>query len=412
MLDFSPVHILQISHGIYPVAQAGTEIYTAELTQELIRQRHKVTVVIPATARHLHAASAGELPPFVVPLHLAPEGRFGNKLRYAAFRGPVWHDELLEIIKRTNVDVIHVQHGMGFGLSLFDALERSGLPLVIGLPDYWLTCPGIHRRCEGNVIRCAKECCSDIRFAGLGYFARLVAAKAHRIRVKRFVTRARPYLAAISPKTRRIFESEGFPKELIHDHPWGIDVGALRKTRQQENKQAQIGYLGTLSAPKGCHILAEAFIRSQPIDAKLHFYGGGDKTYIESLKQQCDGADVAFHGRFDHRSVAEILSGLDVVVVPSIWEETYCLVAQEALAAGKVIVVSNIGGLADRIVHGVNGFLVPANDPVALSNELSRIVSRLPQVRGSLDFDRGLLDIADDARSWISVYQDLTDNIA
>ena len=400
--------VLQISHGIYPLSHAGTEIYTADLAQALIGRGIDVTVAIPATAKTSEALSKGQLQPFVVPIERAPKGRFGNKLRYATFRGPLWQDELRLLIQRISPDVIHIQHAIGFGPTLFEWLEKFGLPLVITLPDYWLLCPGILRDCDGNVVQCAKLCCADVQWARFGFAGRLATAIAHRRRIKRFVARARPHLAAISRKTQLIFESEGYPKELIHLHPWGIDVRPLRDSVRQVSEDpahTRIGFIGSMRAHKGCHVLAEAFVRSRPIAASLHFYGGGDEAYIQTLKQQFEGPDILFHGRFDHGSAAEILAGLDVVVIPSIWEESYCLVAQEALAARKIVIASNTGGLADRIVHGVNGFLVPPNDAAALSQEISTIVPRSREIAQTLDFDRSLLDIGDDAKEWISVYE-------
>jgi len=402
------MRVLQISHGIYPLSQAGTEIYTAELAQALIRKGIDVTVAIPATAKTSEAMSNGQLQPFVVPIERAPKSRFGNKLRYASFRGPLWQDELRLLIQRTSPDVIHIQHAIGFGVSLFEWLEEFGLPLVITLPDYWLLCPGILRECDGDLAKCAKLCCADAQWARFGFWGRLASAVAHRRRIKRFVVRARPHLAAISRKTQSIFENEGFPKELIHLHPWGIDVQPLRDTARylsERTTHPRIGFIGSMRAHKGCHILAEAFVRSRPIAASLHFYGGGDEAYIQMLKQQFGGPDISFHGRFDHGSAAEILAGLDMVVIPSIWEESYCLVAQEALAARRIIVASNTGGLSDRIVERVNGFLVPPNDAEALSREISRLAPQTHEIAQTLDFDRSLLDIGDDANEWISVYE-------
>jgi glycosyltransferase involved in cell wall biosynthesis len=94
-----------------------------------------------------------------------------------------------------------------------------------------------------------------------------------------------------------------------------------------------------------------------------------------------------------------------VVAVPSVWDEAYCLVAQEAMAARKPIVASQVGGIADRVTHGVNGFLVPPNDPAALAEELDRVLSRLPDLVATLDFDSCLLDIRDDARGWMELYR-------
>jgi glycosyltransferase involved in cell wall biosynthesis len=402
------MRILKISHGIYPLSQAGTEIYTTELAHALIRKGIEVTVAIPASAGTSEASSRGNLPPYVVPIERAPAGRFGNKLRYATFRGPLWQDELRLLLERIRPDVIHIQHAIGFGASLFEWLEQFRLPLVITVPDYWLLCPGILRECDGNMSRCARHCCADLRCAKSGYLASLAYAAAHRRRIMRFVARSRPHLAAISNKTKLILESEGFPRELICLHPWGIDVQALRHSSRQNSERpalTRIGYLGSMRAHKGCHVLAEAFLQSQPIAASLHFYGGGDDAYIQALKQQFSDPGILFHGRFDHGAIREILAGIDIAVIPSIWEESYCLVAQEALAAQKIVIASNTGGLSDRIVHGVNGFLVPPNDAEALSHEISRIVPQWQDISKTLDYDLGLLDIGDDANNWISVYE-------
>jgi glycosyltransferase involved in cell wall biosynthesis len=81
------------------------------------------------------------------------------------------------------------------------------------------------------------------------------------------------------------------------------------------------------------------------------------------------------------------------------------LVAQEALAARRIVIASNTGGLSDRIVQGDNGFLVPPNDAEALGREISRLAPQCHEIAQTLDFDRGLLDIVDDANEWISVYE-------
>jgi len=124
----------------YPLSQAGTEIYTADLAQ---RSSAKVsTSLSPSPRRQKHRGLIErKLQSFVVPVERAPKGRFGNKLRYAAFRGPLWQDELRLLIQRIKPDVMHIQHAIGFGAHLFEWLEEFGLPMVITLADYWLLCP-------------------------------------------------------------------------------------------------------------------------------------------------------------------------------------------------------------------------------------------------------------------------------
>jgi glycosyltransferase involved in cell wall biosynthesis len=402
------MRVLQISHGIYPLRQAGTEIYTASLASALVREGVKVTVIIPVARPNDPMERIPSLPSYVNPTALAPGRWWGNKVRYATGRGPLWKAEIRALLRGGIPDVIHLHHAIGFGIDLLEVLAECGIPIVVTLPDYWLLCPGILRRCGGDRSRCARECCSQVGIPKYLAGGSLAYLAAHRRRVRRFVSIARPWLAAISDSTRCAFEMEGFGSDRLLTHPWGIDVASIRQAAAGERFSAsavpRIGYLGTMRHHKGCHVLTESFKRLQ-VPSTLHFHGSGDNEYVDSLRADCAAHDVHFHGRFDHADVARILSKLDIVVVPSLWEETYCLVAQEAMAAGKPVIATEVGGLADRISHGVNGFLVPPGDVPALARQLTEILSRWPDSVQSLDYERCLFDINDDARAWIELYQ-------
>jgi glycosyltransferase involved in cell wall biosynthesis len=339
---------------------------------------------------------------------MAPDHWYRNKLRYATLRGPLWKAKMHGLIEELQPDVVHVQHAMGFGLSILDLVARRRIPMVVTLPDYWLLCPGILGNCRGDLAKCARECCADLRVKKVLRGFTVAYLRARRRHIHSLVKRARPVLAAISNATRQRFMDEGFPRDLLVTHEWGIDVTPIRQAASQVPAQAtaspRIVFLGSIREHKGCHVLAESFRRLH-CRATLHFYGGGDEKYIQTLRNQCAGRDVHFHGRFDHSQVAGILSESDIVGIPSIWDEAYCLVAQEAMAARKPIVASRVGGITDRIVHGVNGFLVPPNDPGLLAAELDRLLSSFPTLISQLDYDRCLLNIEEDARGWMSLYE-------
>jgi len=400
------MNVFQVAHGIYPASQAGTEIYTAQLATELNRQGVTVDVAIPANPQVAKLEAERRLPNYVRPVRLVPGGRWGNKPRYLTGRVPLWREKLRERIARTKPDVIHIHHAIGFGLSLLEEVASHDIPVVLTLSDYWLLCPGIVRHCQGHIERCARECCDDVRLVRSSQTLAHAYLLARRRRVRRFVNRVRPMLAAISESTRIVFEEAGFKSDRLFTHTWGIDIESLRgpfPSATASGKRPRVAYIGSVRPHKGCHILAAAFRRVAD-RASLHFYGGGDEGYIRQLREQCNGLDAQFYGRFDHAEVGRILHQSDLVVVPSVWEETYCLVAQEAMAARKPVIASNVGGMADRIVHGVNGFLVPPGDAVRLGDELSRVIANLSEITASLDFDRCALDIREDARLWILLY--------
>lgn len=396
--------VLHVAHGIYPFRQAGTEIYTAELARTLAGQGLEVHVAFPDPGKPVPADGG---PARLHPVPLAPPSRFGNKLRRLRGRPPFWYDELRRLLGEVRPDLVHVQHACGFGLSALELLGRHA-PLVLTLPDFWLLCPGILRRCRGDFWACARGCCGEVPVRRLGTLPAAAYLAGRRRFVRRLVERRRPTLAAISDATRVAFEREGFPADLLLTHKWGIDDAHIRrevqKRRAPDPGRPRVGYLGTVRPHKGCHVLLEAFTR-EPRAASLHFHGDGDRAYLEGLKDRARGHDVHFHGRFDHAEVAGLLANLDLVVIPSIWDETYCLVFQEAMAARVPAIASAVGGLADRMTHGQNGFLVPPGDVGALASRLGAVLEDLPRVRAGLDYDRCAVHIDDDARGWVGIYE-------
>jgi len=72
-----------------------------------------------------------------------------------------------------------------------------------------------------------------------------------------------------------------------------------------------------------------------------------------------------------------------IVVVPSVWHEPFGLVAVEAMAASRPVVASRTGGLADIIVDGETGLLVPPNDPAALADAIARLLAE-PDTRARM----------------------------
>jgi glycosyltransferase involved in cell wall biosynthesis len=402
------VKVLQVAHSVYPLSQAGTEIYTAELARALTIREVEVRVAIPSYAADKAPPSAVErLPDYVRVIPMSPGGWWGNKVRALTLRGPLWQDGLRRLARSFRPDVVHVQHADGFGVAALRVLGDEEVPMVVTLPDYWLLCEGILRRCGGDRWKCAGQCLPSPPRSALGRLAGFGRVWIRQWRVRRFIRRYRPTLAAISESTRRTFQRAGFPAELLVTRPWGIDDSVFRGRRTaapDTNGVPRIGYLGSLRPHKGCHVLLEAFKRL-PGQAELHFFGSGDERYISALRDDSKGLRVTFHGRFDHADVADILAAVDVVVIPSTWEETYCLVFQEAMAARRPVVASAVGGLSDRVVEGVNGFLVPPGEPGALSAKLGWLLEHLPETREKLDYDRCRLTIGQDAEEWMGLFE-------
>jgi glycosyltransferase involved in cell wall biosynthesis len=120
-------------------------------------------------------------------------------------------------------------------------------------------------------------------------------------------------------------------------------------------------YIGGIAYHKGVHVILDAF-RQLHDEAELWIAGDGeDQTYIDLLHELANSS-VRFLGHLSRAEVWEKLSQVSVVLVPSLSPETFCLVIQEAFAAGVPVIVSRIGAMIEAVEHGKDGLLVePGN---------------------------------------------------
>jgi glycosyltransferase involved in cell wall biosynthesis len=102
----------------------------------------------------------------------------------------------------------------------------------------------------------------------------------------------------------------------------------------------------------------------------------GDGPQLAELKELREGLlsknDVILAGyRADAR---EILEGADLCVVPSVWQDAFPLGVLEAMAEGKPVIATRVGGIPEMIEHNVHGLLVPPADECALSLAIQELL--------------------------------------
>jgi glycosyltransferase involved in cell wall biosynthesis len=180
---------------------------------------------------------------------------------------------------------------------------------------------------------------------------------------------------------RDLFVSKGLLRaERVVHIPHGIDIqGVQARQPRTVTMPLRIAYVGGLSWQKGVHILVDAVIRLNSSAVKLTIYG--DRTafpdYVQKLERQVSGhGNISFAGRQTRAQVWAALARTDLLVVPSLWYETAALVIQEAHAAGVPVIAPRLGALQERVRHGVDGFLYPPGDSVALAEFLSDLASK------------------------------------
>jgi glycosyltransferase involved in cell wall biosynthesis len=153
-------------------------------------------------------------------------------------------------------------------------------------------------------------------------------------------------------------------------------------------------YVGRLAEEKGVLSLvaAMAILRRQRSDVKLYVVGdGSERPKAEQLVAE-NGLtdDVVFLGSRDHQQVASWIGASDLLCLPSLREGCPNVVL-EALASGRPVVGTKVGGVPD-LIDSRNGRLVPPHQPEALSAALNEVLN--------IDWDSAAIRHSVEDRSW------------
>jgi glycosyltransferase involved in cell wall biosynthesis len=159
----------------------------------------------------------------------------------------------------------------------------------------------------------------------------------------------------------------------------GIDplpFRALLSAEQRANDSAVVGMLAVLEERKGHRFLLDAARLLKDRGRRIRYVFAGDgsqKSQLQRMAQTLGLRDeVSFVGFV--KDVPKFLSSIGVLVLPSLFEGLG-VAALEAMAAGKPVVATRVGGLAESIIDGETGFLVPPQDGVALADSIERLVA-------------------------------------
>lgn len=188
-------------------------------------------------------------------------------------------------------------------------------------------------------------------------------------------------LIAVSEDTRRAYERQGYPRriEVVYN---GVELdgaapGGLRERLGIPASAPLVGEVGRLCDVKGQRELIEALAQLPGAHAVLVGVdlerGGAYQRELEETAERLGVRDrVVFAGRID--DAGALLADLDVLALPSS-TEGLPLVVLEAMARGRAVVATPVGGTPEVVVDGVTGLLVPPRDPDALAAALRRLLA-------------------------------------
>ena len=285
--------------------------------------------------------------------------------------------ELGTVLGEVAPDIIHFHHYVNFGVETFLHIRR-GLPdcrIVLTLHEYQAICNHYGQMvtkekkslCYEGSPRDCNRCFPE--FSRSDFFLRKTYISRFFDLVDQFVSPS-AFLAdryvqwGVPAAKMAVLENVTAPAE-----PTDSSVP------RSDDKILRVGFFGQVSFLKGIHVALDAarVLEDEEVaDIQIEIHGDYtgqpeefQQDFLERLAKA--GRNVRYHGPYDNRRVDQLMRGFDVILVPSIWWENSPVVIQEALRNRRPIVCSNIGGMAEKVRDGKDGFHFPVGSAIELA---------------------------------------------
>ncbi len=411
---------MKIAHVLsdyLPASRGGTQLHVRDLTRALRRLGHEAVIFAGergsgrqdfATARDHYDDVTVER----VTYEFRDFDRFDR-----LYVHPKIDARFRDFLVREQPDLVHVHHASGLSSRIVLVAKELGLPVALTLHDHWLVCPRGQRIHPETLLVCERldrERClpclgklwpqllpqstDDERLRSAASLARWEGAV-------RAMFDACDVLIAPSDFHRLSFAEFGLAPERIVTIEHGLDRAALAAPARTRPPK-RIGFVGTVLPSKGVHVLAEAMRILGRHDLELVVHGEvasfhGDTSYEARLRAAAGSVPLALRGGYRHEDLPGILAELDVLVVPSIWWESFCLTIREGALAGLPVLASDHGAMHEAVVKGIAHGFVPgdAQDLARALGEVlddaalrARLVAAAAHVRSIDDCARETLD--------------------
>ncbi len=348
--------IFVVIHGFPPYYMAGSEVYAYNKCIELSK-KHEVIVFTRIEDEFLESYNLSESVENGITII-----RVNKPSRDYTFRSKYQDFRMAEIFRKClekfQPDIVHINHLSHLTTLIIDLLDGYQIPIIFTLHDYWMMCirgqliTDNYFLCTGPNIEKCKKC-------NMKYFSSEVQAKReiqHWLKMLSRVNKKVNIFIAPSRFLRNMYINFGIPEDKIIYIEYGFDKDLVNGIQKVQSSKTRFGFLGRIIPVKGISLLIDAFNEVDHSNVELNIYGRLPSSSMY-LKKRCENSSIYFRGGYNYKDIANILSNIDVLVVPSIWYENSPLVIHEAFLAKIPVITSNLGGMAELVTHEKNGVL-------------------------------------------------------
>jgi len=354
--------VLFVSNLYAPHVVGGAELTLQTLAEELLRLGHAVEVVCLAVDGAESTDSVGG----VTVRRLVANRRHGPfHRRKSTLARLQWHlgdvynrimgERVAQIIDRFAPDVVSTHNLGGFSIAVWDVVHARGIRLLHTLHDYYLLCPRVTmfkngHNCDGKCASCGAFSLPKRRKSGLVDVA---------IGVSRYV---------LDKHVQKGFFANAQHTVIYNARKW--DRPPPEAAEAGEARPLRIGYIGRIEAAKGIEVLLAAVARLPPESWQLRIAGKApDAAYREELQRRYPLPQIEYLGFVKPEA---FYRSVDLVVIPSIWNEPLGVVAYEAMGFGRPVIAARRGGLPEMVEGTGAGWLFEPTDVEELRGLLAR----------------------------------------
>jgi PEP-CTERM/exosortase A-associated glycosyltransferase len=273
---------------------------------------------------------------------------------------------IVEVVNAEHINLIHSHSPSLNGLPSSKVAHASGLPFVYEARAFWEDAAVDHGTFAEDSLRYRLSRALETHVFQKAQASIVIAAGMRQELCARGINEG---AVSIIPNG---VDVEGFrPKNKNHELARKLDLGT----------GPVFGFIGSYYHYEGLRFLIETFplIIDQLPTAKLLLIGGGPEEEILRQASACLAGAIRMLGHIPHEEVPDYYSIMDVLVFPRSKMRLTDLVTPlkplEAMAMGKAVLASDVGGHRELIQHELTGLLFRADDAKALTAEAVRVGS-------------------------------------